>query len=216
MIFVTATDTDVGKTFFSKSLINFLVENKIFEARDIAYFKPIQCGSPTDFDEIKASTGVEIYCTYNLNFPASPDYAAKLENVEVSLNKIKDDFDKLKKTYKFIVVEGAGGAAVPINDKELISDLIKKLQLETIIVIRPDLGTINHSLLTIEHLKSKAITIKGIYVSARSRDVSEGYNITSEEKAKQNNQALKTIIKFTKLRKLDFNDFKEAITAINN
>jgi dethiobiotin synthetase len=216
MIFVTATDTDVGKTFFSKSLINHLLKSNTFKKEEIAYLKPIQCGKPTDFDEIKNETGVDVYCSFNLKYPSSPDYASELENIQISLKKVKADFENLKKKYKYIVVEGAGGVAVPLDHQNLVSDLIKTLGLETVVVIRPDLGTINHSLLTIEHLKAKDITIKGLYVSARSRDVSEGYNITSEEKTRQNNQALKTIIKFTKLRKLDFNDFKEEITTINN
>ena len=107
-IFVTGTDTDVGKTFFSKSLISYFIENNLFAQNEITYFKPIQCGSPTDFDEVKSETGVDIYCSYSLAFPASPDYSSSLENIDISIDKIEADFKDLKQKYKFIIVEGAG------------------------------------------------------------------------------------------------------------
>lgn len=208
MLFITATDTDVGKTFFSKSLIKHFIESGNYQKNEIAYFKPIQCGSPTDFDEIKKETQIEVFCTYSLKFPASPDYASRLEDLEISLEKIKTEFDELKKRFKYIIVEGAGGAAVPLNKKELVSDLILKLDLETVVVIRPDLGTINHSLLTIEHLINKGIQIKGLYVSAKSRELSEAYDITNAERSQQNLKALETILEFTKTRKLELDDIK--------
>ena len=206
MIFVTATDTDVGKTYFSKSLINFLIENNHFKQKEIAYFKAVQCGRPSDFDEIKKETGVDIYCSYDLSFPASPDYAASLENVEIDLEKIKADFQDLQSKYKFIIVEGAGGVAVPFNNKDLVSDLAKLLGLETILVIRPDLGTINHSITAVEHLQNKGVKLKGLFVSAKTRDISEAYEIDQEKKDLQNSAALESIIKFTRTKIISFDD----------
>ena len=210
-VFITATDTDVGKTFFSKSLIRYLLENKIFDKSEIAYYKPIQCGIPTDFDEIHDQTGVDVFCTYNLKYPASPDYASSLEKIEILIEKIKSDFIELKDRYKFLIVEGAGGPAVPLNQKQFVSDLIKELGLETVLVTRPDLGTINHSILSIEHLKAKGIKVKGIYVSAKSRDISEAYNLSLEDKLKQNTAAINSVLEFTKIKKLDLIDFKGLI-----
>lgn len=210
-VFITATDTDVGKTFFSKSLIRYLLENKIFDKSEIAYYKPIQCGTPTDFDEIHDQTGVDVFCTYNLKYPASPDYASSLEKIEILIEKIKFDFIALKARYKFLIVEGAGGPAVPLNQKQFVSDLIKELGLETVLVTRPDLGTINHSILSIEHLKAKGIKVKGIYVSAKSRDISEAYNLSLEDKLKQNTAAINSVLEFTKIKKLDLIDFKGLI-----
>jgi len=207
MLFITATDTDVGKTFFAKSLIKFLLNNNIYSSKEICYFKPIQAGIPTDFDEIKNETKIDVYCSYPLNFPASPDYASSLEQIKISSDKIQNDFLQLQNKYKYIIVEGAGGVAVPINDKELMSDLIKKLNLETVIVTRPDLGTINHSLISFEHLNNKNIKIKGFYVSAKTRTISEQYNISEEKKYVQNSKALESIIKFTKSKILKFSDF---------
>jgi len=210
-VFITATDTDVGKTFFSKSLIKYLLENKVFDKSEIAYYKPIQCGIPTDFEEVHHQTGVDVSCTYNLKYPASPDYASSLEKIEISIDKIKTDFIKLQSQYRYVIVEGAGGPAVPINQKQFVSDLIKELDLETILVTRPDLGTINHSILSIEHLKAKGIKVKGIYISARSRDLSEAYNVSAEDKLKQNTAAINTVLEFTKTKKLDLIDFKGLI-----
>ena len=207
MLFITATDTDVGKTFFSKSLINHLVTSGAYDRTEIAYFKAVQCGEPTDFDEIKKETGIDIYCSYNLAYPASPDYAASLESIEISLEKIKTDFDELKTKYKFIVVEGAGGAAVPLNKKETVADLINLLGIEAVLVIRPDLGTINHSLITVDYLKAKAVDIKGLFVSAKSRELSEAYNVSVEDKKKQNDAAIESIKRFSGLQTLELSDF---------
>lgn len=207
-VFITATDTDVGKTFFSKSLIRYLLENKVFDKSEVVYYKPIQCGTPTDFEEVHHQTGVDVFCTYNLKYPASPDYASSLEKIGISIEKIKTDFIKLQSQYRYVIVEGAGGPAVPINQKHFVSDLIKELDLETILVTRPDLGTINHSILSIEHLKAKGIKVKGIYVSAKSRDLSEAYDLSLEDKLKQNTAAINSVLEFTKIKKLDLIDFK--------
>ena len=208
MIFITATDTDVGKTFFSKSLIKYLIGNNIYDKSEIAYLKAVQCGKPTDYDLIAQETGVDIHTCYDLAYPASPDYAAKLENQEIAIATIKNKFEDLQTQYKYIIVEGAGGVAVPLNNRDLVSDLIKALELETVLVIRPDLGTINHSILSYEHLKAKKINIKGLFVSAKGREISEAYNVSPEEKTKQNNAALKTIVEFTKAKLLELGDFK--------
>ena len=203
MLFVTATDTDVGKTYFSKSLLSKLLEQMPKEK--LAYYKPIQCGKPTDYDVIK-ELGIDTHCSYDLTYPASPDYAASLEGVEIKLEKILDDFQKLKAQYDFILVEGAGGLAVPINKTEMISDLAKALNLETILVIRPDLGTINHSILSLEHIKAKGLKLKGIYVSGKHRDLSLAYELSDEERSKQNSAALKSILEFSQAKEISLDE----------
>ena len=175
MIFITATDTGVGKTFFSQKIIEAVAQ--IIDRRDIAYYKPIQCGKDAkelfgnvfyeaDYQCIeRACPDIDTYCTYEFDFPASPDYASSLENVTVDINKIVLDFEKLKLDYKFIVVEGAGGLAVPINSTEMISDVAKALNLATVLITKPVLGTINQTLLSIEHAKAKGLHIQALILA---------------------------------------------------
>jgi dethiobiotin synthetase len=175
MIFITATNTGVGKTFFSQKIIEAVAQ--IIDRRDIAYYKPIQCGKDAkelfgnifyeaDYQCIeRACPDIDTYCTYEFDFPASPDYASSLENVVIDINKIVQDFQKLRLEYKFVVVEGAGGLAVPINSSEMISDVAKALNLATVLITKPVLGTINQTLLSIEHAKAKGLNIQALILA---------------------------------------------------
>ncbi len=164
MIFVSATDTNVGKTFFSCHLINYLIDNEIFSTSDIAYYKPVQCGQPTDKAVIERHCpNVATYNSYDLQTASSPHYAAQVENIIIDLNKIKEDFALIKVKHKFIIVEGAGGLAVPLNDKEVVADIARRLELPLVLVTRKDLGTINHTLLSVKYAKDLGINIKGLF-----------------------------------------------------
>lgn len=184
-LFITSTDTGIGKTFFASVLIKEILEKKLFKAEEIAYFKPIQCGREfrneefaTDYDCIsRENPEIAVFNSYFLGYPAAPNLAAKLENITIDIKKIKEDFKNLKKQFKFIIVEGAGGLAVPITDDYWISDLAKDLNLPIVLVIRTALGTINHSLLSIEHARNKKLEIAGIQVS----DVIPGENLQKED-----------------------------------
>ena len=190
MIFITATDTGVGKTFFSQKIIEAVAQ--IIDRRDIAYYKPIQCGKDAkelfgnifyeaDYQCIeRACPDIDTYCTYEFDFPASPDYASSLENVVIDINKIVQDFEKLRLDYKFIVVEGAGGLAVPINSTEMISDVAKALNLTTVLITKPVLGTINQTLLSIEHAKAKGLNIEAL-ILAEEDSVSEAMEASQLE-----------------------------------
>jgi dethiobiotin synthetase len=156
MIFITATDTGVGKTFFSQKIQCGKDAKELFG--NIFYEADYQCIE-------RACPDIDTYCTYEFDFPASPDYASSLENVVIDINKIVQDFEKLKQDYKFIVVEGAGGLAVPINSTEMISDVAKALNLATVLITKPVLGTINQTLLSIEHAKAKGLNIQALILA---------------------------------------------------
>ena len=138
MIFVTATDTGVGKTHFSRLILDEAAE--YFDRSEIAYFKPVQAGKDTkelygnifyetDYQCIERSChDVDTYCTYFVETAASPDYSAKQDGVEIKVSEIVKHFEELKSQYKFIVVEGAGGLMVPINEKEFVSDIALALK----------------------------------------------------------------------------------------
>ncbi len=170
MIFITGTDTGVGKTYVSSIIGKHL---KYKENKNIGYLKPIESGGVEDTTLLKNTLNLNddlnIINPINLKNPLSPNIAFEVENYDISLNeiknKIKNSFNILKDKYDFLIVEGAGGVCVPIKNNFLMSDLIKFLNLDTVIVSRPNLGTINHTILTIEHLRNKGIEIKGVIIN---------------------------------------------------
>ena len=168
-LFVSGTDTNVGKTFYSVEILKHLTKH--LALNELAYYKPVQCGSDKDYDVIKQGLpGIATYTSYDLTCPASPDYAARVDGVEISLATIVDDFQEIQSKHKFVIVEGAGGLAVPLNDRDLVSDIAASLGLPVVLVISKELGTINHSLLTIEHARARGIEIAGIIVSGLGDD----------------------------------------------
>ncbi len=150
--FVTGIGTDVGKTVCCAILCEVLKAN---------YWKPIQSGSETDTNRMQELISEKITFfkeRYTLNQPLSPHAAAQFDNVDIRLT----DF-QLPNSESDLIIEGAGGLLVPINKEGFtICDLIKHLDLEVILISRHYLGSINHTLLTIESLKSRNIKIKGI------------------------------------------------------
>ncbi len=162
--FVTAIDTDSGKTLASAI---------ICEALQADYWKPVQAGLPRDSQTVKNlvtnTTTVVHPETYLLKTPASPHASAKRDGVTISLN----NFIPPKTSNSHLVIEGAGGCLVPLNDQDLVIDLIKKTNAEAIVVADLYLGSINHTLLTIEALKSRSIPIRGIIFNGESNPESE-------------------------------------------
>lgn len=150
--FVTGIDTDSGKSFVSAILC---------EALHADYWKPIQAGRPTDTEFIKnlvTNTTTNFYPeAFLLETPVSPHAAAKNEEIEIQLNNIS-----LPNTTNHLIIEGAGGCLVPINDHNFVIDIAKKFNCEIILVADLYLGSINHTLLTINELKSRQLPIKGI------------------------------------------------------
>ncbi|EKD73857.1 MAG: dethiobiotin synthetase [uncultured bacterium] len=150
--FVTGTDTHVGKTVVSAMLLQLLQG---------CYWKPIQAGLPGDLTDVQTLTGLPdkhfFSSTYNLNAPLSPHQAALLEDIQIDLQSCR-----VPVCENALIVEGAGGVFVPINDMACMLDLMKQLNFPVIIVARGTLGTINHTLLTIEALRHRQIPIHGV------------------------------------------------------
>lgn len=150
--FVTGIGTDVGKTVASAVLCELL---------NADYWKPIQSGSETDRNQIQqlVSATIKIHKEkFLLTQPLSPHAAANIDKVQIEI----EDFS-LPDFNDNLIIEGAGGLLVPFNNQGLtIADLIKKLNQEVILISRNYLGSINHTLLTIEALKARNIKIKGV------------------------------------------------------
>jgi dethiobiotin synthetase len=162
---VTGTDTDVGKTVFSAALV---------AALDASYWKPIQAGTDdgTDTERVSSLSGLPrermLPEAYRLQTPCSPHRAAELDGVTI-------DVDRLSPPEKIdpLVVEGAGGALVPVTRTILYADLFARWRLPVVIVARTALGTINHSLLTIEVLRVRGVSIVGIAFVGEAQPDSE-------------------------------------------
>lgn len=155
--FVTGTDTDVGKSIVSAWLMM---------QWDADYWKPVQSGSlkNTDTQMVQRLTGLE-ECrfhpsTFHLSQPLSPHESARQDGIAISL----EDF-ALPPSHRPLVVEGAGGLLVPLNDRHFVIDLIVHLQLPVILVARTTLGTINHTLLSLEALRCRHIPVLGVILS---------------------------------------------------
>lgn len=160
--FITGTDTGIGKTFVSAVLTLGL------QAR---YWKPIQTGSNEGTDRAWMQQTAQIppqyllpeaYC---LKAPLSPHLAAELESMEIDLADCRIPPEALTGP---LIVEGAGGVLVPINAHTTMIDLMDQLQLPVLIVARSTLGTINHTLLTIEALRARRIPVAGVVLNGPS------------------------------------------------
>ncbi|WP_293889922.1 dethiobiotin synthase [Flavobacterium sp.] len=163
-IFITGIGTDVGKTIASAIVV---------EALEADYWKPIQAGDLDNSDSHKIERYISNDKTvihessYQLNTPASPHLAAQLDGIKIDLKNIIEPLTK-----NHLVIEGAGGILVPLNDTECVVDLIRN-DYKVIVVSRHYLGSINHTLLTIEVLKSRKITIAGIIFSGDENEATE-------------------------------------------
>ncbi len=168
--FITGTDTGVGKTIVAGIIINILKAHGL----KTCAMKPFETGClkegdliiPSDGLFLKEMAGMEESLNYvtpvSLEKPLAPMVAAELEGVDLDLEPVWKAYEYLKKRYEAIVVEGVGGLLVPIKKDYFVIDLIKGFGLPVIVVSRPTLGTINHTLLTVRALLSEGLSVKGI------------------------------------------------------
>ena len=152
-IFITGTDTNVGKTLVSAWLC-------LHSGAD--YWKPVQAGvePETDSATVARLSGTRVHAeTWRLALPASPHLAAQREGVHIQLQ----DFQA--PAAKKLIIEGAGGALVPLNERDVMTDLIAKLDCPVIVVARSTLGTINHTCLTLEALRTRGLEVLGVVMN---------------------------------------------------
>lgn len=175
-IFITATGTDAGKTYVSALIVKSMRERGF----NCGYYKPALSGAeitndgkiiPGDADYVLKTAGIEEppenYVSYIFKPAVSPHLASEIENNPIKLEKIKSDFERIKKEFDYLLVEGAGGIVCPFNMEEgiLLPDVIKALDLDTLLVADAGLGTINSTVLTAEYAKYHGINIKGIILN---------------------------------------------------
>ncbi|MEI8140113.1 MAG: dethiobiotin synthase [bacterium] len=175
-IFITGTDTGVGKTFVAAGILaGFRAAG-----RNVAPMKPVQTGchlrkgtlmAPDLMTSLKAG-GMRISAAeqadmapYCFKPACSPHLAAQLAGTRISLSCIENAFRRLSHKYDGVIIEGAGGVLVPLNQKETMLDLMVRLQLPVLLVARPGLGTINHVLLSLRVLREARLHVLGVVLN---------------------------------------------------
>jgi dethiobiotin synthetase len=174
VIFVTGTDTGIGKTVISSAISAFFSLRK---QMNVGVMKPFECGlSKTDKDLLPwdaiclreasgSNDDLNTISPYTLEAPVAPEVAAMLEHVNIDINMVDKIYHSLAKSHDLLVIEGAGGVLVPIKENFFFADLIQKWNAPTLIVSRLGLGTINHTLLTNHLLKERGIKVIGVILN---------------------------------------------------
>jgi len=185
-IYIIGTDTGVGKTVVSAGLMCLLLAQRYKSA----YFKPVASGAvvmngiaeATDAVFVQKASGFveksEWITPFVFKNPVSPHLAARLEQVPVDIDIIKSRLQYLKESYEWIIAEGAGGLAVPLNDEGYMQyDLIRELGFPCLLVARAGLGTINHTVLTVQAARAAGLKIKGIMINGYTGSLPERDNV---------------------------------------
>ena len=167
--FITGTDTNVGKTHVACRLINDYVAQgyKVIGMKPVAAGCELVYGAWVNEDVLKLEAASNVKAPRNLTNPYSfkeaiaPHIAAELAGVNIEISVIKQAFDALTELADIVIVEGAGGFLVPLNQKESIADLAVALNIPIILVVEMKLGCINHTLLTLEAIQSRNLTLHG-------------------------------------------------------
>ncbi|HEY8240007.1 MAG TPA: dethiobiotin synthase [Kiritimatiellia bacterium] len=181
--FITGTDTGVGKTFVAASVLAAMRK----AGRNIVPMKPVQTGclfgkngilEAPDLDFCLTVAGLragdtETYhamCPFRFSMAASPHLAARVEGTAISIDEIKSSFEVLRSHHDGVLVEGAGGLLTPISDSQNMLDVMKALELPVVVVARPGLGTLNHSLLTVHELNRSGLNVIALVLNRISDD----------------------------------------------
>jgi len=169
-LFVTGTDTGVGKTTVSSALLAACARRGL----RVAALKPCETGGGSDAERLRWATGrtldPDLVSPYRFPLPASPEAAAAAAGDHIDFARIRAAFDTLSDDADLCLVEGAGGLLVPAGNGQLIADWVIALALPLLIVARPSLGTVNHTLLTLEAARRRDIEVLGV-VFSRSTSV---------------------------------------------
>jgi dethiobiotin synthetase len=174
-IFITGTDTGVGKTFFACGLAALLKES----GYKVGVMKPVETGCdeggklvPQDAVALKEASGCELpleqICPYQFREPLAPSVAAEREGARIDIDRLMSGYSKISATHDITIVEGAGGLLVPLLPSYTYADFAKALKLPIIVVAANKLGAINHLLLTLEHASCKGLSVWGYILNGIS------------------------------------------------
>ena len=178
-LFVTGTDTDVGKTCVTASIVNYLSRMNV----NVGVMKPFASGYKATTDSVsddvrilmkysRVNDPVDLVNPYFFEIPTSPYDACKQLNREIDISKVINSYKQLTSIHDVVIVEGIGGIMTPISKNYFVSDLIADLQMNAIIVTGSKVGTVNHLMLTYQHVKEKNLGLNGFLIN---QNVSDGY-----------------------------------------
>ena len=214
-LFITATDTDIGKTYVCAGLAHSLKKLDI----DVGIMKPFACGvkqktgfSSNDLTILSKAAMVndaeELLNPFFFPIPASPYTAAKNLGVKIDINYLMKCFRKLDKIHDVMLVEGIGGIMTPILKDYAIIDLIKDLEANTIIVTSSKIGTINHTIVTCNMCKNMKIPVKGLIINNFD---STGYPVSDLERDLSALTDLPVLCSLPHMPKFNLNDYAKMI-----
>ena len=214
-LFITATDTDIGKTYVCAGLAHSLKKLDI----DVGIMKPFACGvkqktgfSSNDLTILSKAAMVndaeELLNPFFFPIPASPYTAAKNLGVKIDINYLMKCFRKLDKIHDVMLVEGIGGIMTPILKDYAIIDLIKDLEANTIIVTSSKIGTINHTIMTCNMCKNMKIPVKGLIINNFD---SIGYPVSDLERDLSALTDLPVLCSLPHMQKFNLNDYAKMI-----
>lgn len=164
--FITGTDTNVGKTYVTSLLLQSLRR----AGKEAVGYKPVAAGDRTDAAAIlhacqDPALSLDDVNPVFLKAPAAPHVAALLENKRIDLNVLRSGFEKLTQTYETVLVEGAGGWEVPLNDIMTMADFAQALALPVIVVVNNKLGALNHTILTVRNIQARQMQCAGLILN---------------------------------------------------
>jgi len=172
-VFVTGSDTGVGKTVIAGAIAAAIKAHGL----DVGVMKPVASGAKEIAGKLVSEDAVylkkiidstdddDLVNPIRLKPPIAPTMAALKSGVPIDIDKIWKAYEELTRKHEFVVVEGVGGLMVPVDDTLFVADLVCKMDLPLVIVSRDYLGTINHTLLTVEYARSRNLRIKGIIIN---------------------------------------------------
>ena len=215
-LFITGTDTDVGKTVISAGLSRAISDQGI----DIGVMKPFAAAelqSSSDFQSedteilakaARVSDSEDLLNPQFFPIPASPYTASKTLDMNVDVETVLEKFEELKKLHDMMLVEGMGGIMTPLLENYFVADLIRDMNLQSIIVIRSKIGTVNHTLLTSKICKDYNLPVKGIIINNFD---SEGYPVEELKRDIEQLTKHKVLGVIPRLDSLDANDVSKTI-----
>ena len=197
-IFITGTDTEVGKTIIAVGIAYALKARDV----DVGVMKPIASGSRYDAWLLKRTAQVDdpidLINPVYFDLPLAPSVASEIENRDPDLQKVYVAFEHLSQQHEFLVIEGIGGIAVPIGKDKSVADLAKHIDFPVLIVGRSHLGTINHTVLTVTFAKSFGLEVCGIVLNT-------GQNVPEDISVSTNPGEIERLTQLPILGKIPFN-----------
>lgn len=169
-VFITGTTRGTGKTFISAGL-SVVMQSLGYQA---GVYKPFQIGAmdagsflvAPDLAFIKSiDPYIEVFNSYMMKTPAEPVLAAEVENINIDLTKISNDYKRINRQCDVVVVEGLGGLMEPVTQSAYMADVVKELNLSAVLIITPELGTINNTLMTINTANSMGVKLGGVIIN---------------------------------------------------